>query len=223
MLSIQALVANMLQYFVIVLALSAWTPLVQATRPNVLPRALLNPITLPLASLNKRSPVDNRTFGAGVGGLAPSSDRQCVFIFIGTSSVQRDLIWLWSSYLGPTTPLFNWEPLVFVSRWILAPQIFGLPLRIAGLQLAKKLLRIPFPIKARRFCQLTQTKPSSMLATLMGRVRWLCSGFIVNCSFSLCSFSCIRLCGFGDRQYSQLHTGQPNIRLGVPFYSYSFI
>jgi hypothetical protein len=48
----------------------------------VSPRALLDPISLPIHVLEnvKRSPADNTTFGAGLGFVGLSADRQCVLV-----------------------------------------------------------------------------------------------------------------------------------------------
>jgi hypothetical protein len=49
----------------------------------VSPRALLDPISLPIYVLEnfKRSPADNTTFGAGLGFVGLSTDRQCILVF----------------------------------------------------------------------------------------------------------------------------------------------
>lgn len=46
----------------------------------VSPRTLLDPISLPIRALEnvRRSPADNTTFGAGLGFVGLTMDRQCV-------------------------------------------------------------------------------------------------------------------------------------------------
>lgn len=55
----------------------------------VSPRALLDPISLPIHVLenSKRSPADNTTFGAGLDSVGLSADRQCVLILFSWDGI----------------------------------------------------------------------------------------------------------------------------------------
>ena len=46
---------------------------------RLLPRTLLEAVTLPIHTLQTRSPADNTTLGAGLSTVTLSSDRECVF------------------------------------------------------------------------------------------------------------------------------------------------
>lgn len=46
---------------------------------RLLPRTLLDAVTLPIHTLQARSPADNTTLGAGLSTVTLSSDRECVF------------------------------------------------------------------------------------------------------------------------------------------------
>ena len=45
---------------------------------HILARAQLDPISLSIHSLDRRSPGDNTTFGAGLSWVTTSTDKQCV-------------------------------------------------------------------------------------------------------------------------------------------------
>src|SRR5258708_37445127 len=69
----------------------------------VSPRGLLDPISLPIHVLEnlKRSPADNTTFGAGIGVVGLSTDRQCVLFLIHWNSIAN------LGLLGHITPSFR--------------------------------------------------------------------------------------------------------------------
>ena len=46
---------------------------------RLLPRTLLDAVTLPIHTLQARSPADNTTVGAGLSAVTLSADRECVF------------------------------------------------------------------------------------------------------------------------------------------------
>ncbi|KAF9532604.1 acid protease [Crepidotus variabilis] len=72
-----------LVFVVAIVMLLQWVPVfVLASSPSILPRALVNPISLQIRSLGRRTPADNQTVGAGVSGLAPSSDHQSYYTVI---------------------------------------------------------------------------------------------------------------------------------------------
>lgn len=49
---------------------------------RLLPRTLLDAVTLPIHTLQARSPADKTTVGAGLSTVTLSSDRECVFCLL---------------------------------------------------------------------------------------------------------------------------------------------